>query len=125
MSSIVLCNLSDAVSVIAEEREQWTLGVLASLGVSEDLVGAANIDEFREGMEQLGIEVIESSAGKINIYKKVWHDGESEELSGWLPATDKNLVAQWDEPKYIKKIEGKDVYYEIHLNEWSILKTRR
>ena len=124
MASIVLCNISDVVSVIAEEKTKWVHSILEALGVQEDTFKLTNIDEYRNKMEDMGIEVIYYTGGNINIYKKVWHEAKTQEGSGWLPPTDENLVAQWREPEYVKKIEGNEAYYEVHTKEWSILNMR-
>ena len=125
MSNIILGNLSDAVKTIEEERLFWTNDVLDALGIPEEAFEVDSIDEYRNNLDELGIEVELSTNGLVNIYKKEWHQGLSEEDSGWLPAEKEHLVAQWKEPTRIQKIDGKDVYYEIHLNEWSILNIRR
>lgn len=125
MSNIVLCNLSDANKTIDEERLNWARDVLRALGVSEEIINTSDIRNFRFKMEEYGIEVELFSNGNVDIYKKQWYSGPSEELSGWLPVNKDHLVAQWKEPTYIKKIENKDVYYEIHLEEWSILNSRK
>jgi len=128
MSNIVLCNLSDANKVVQEERFFWLVDVLISIGIPEEVI-SKDIRKFRGDMEQMGIEIIQNSSGNIDIYRKRWHKGDTEEGSGWLPAKEENLVAQWKEPKRImrveypdgKKIKTKGVYYEIQLNEWSAI----
>jgi len=125
MSSVILCNISDAHNVIEEEKMHWIYDVLGALGVPEEVYDYKTIDEYRERMEEMGIEVILVTNGNINVYKKAWHEGPTPERCGWLPALDEHLVAQWKEPERIMKLEGKDAYYEIHLNEWSILNMRQ
>ena len=125
MSNVILCNLSDANSVIEEEKLYWISEVLDALGVPEEVFDVTDIRDFRFEMEELGIEVELHFDGEVDVYKKQWHQGPTEEASGWLPVKSDHLVAQWKEPTYVKKIEGKEVYYEIHLNEWSILKLRQ
>lgn len=125
MAKVILCNLSDANNVVNEERMYWIFEVLEDLGVPDSVFEATDIRDFRYDMEELGIEVDLCSNGDVNVYKKHWFEGPTEETSGWLPPTDIHLVAQWKEPKYIRKKEGKEVYYEIHLNEWSISNMRR
>jgi hypothetical protein len=125
MSTTILCNLSDAQKVIDEERLYWISEILEALGVSDELFDATDIRDFRYGMEDIGIEVELHSNGNVDVYKKQWHEGLTEERSDWLPATEEHLVAQWKEPTYIRKVEGKNVHYELHLNEWSILNMRQ
>lgn len=125
MANIILCNISDHVQVVEEARLDWTLGVLEALGVPDKVFDASYIRDFRYDMEEFGIEVELCTNGNVNIYKKVWHEGNTEQMSGWLPVKEEHLVAQWKEPKFIRKIEGKEVYYEVHLNEWSILNIRK
>jgi hypothetical protein len=124
MSDVILCNLSDANKVVAEARIDWIYDVLEALEVSPEVLDFADIRDFRYDMDMLGIEVELISNGDINVYKKQWHEGDSEETSGWLPVTDDHLVAQWKTPTYVRRIDGKDMYYEVHLNEWSILNMR-
>jgi len=125
MSDVILCDLSDANNVINEERLFWVNEILDALGVPEEVYDVDTIDEYRAMMDELGIEVELSTNGDVDIYKKEWHESEVEEESGWLPVEKEHLVAQWREPVRVKKVEGKSVYYEIHLNEWSILNMRQ
>lgn len=125
MSYTILCNISDANIIIEEEKMRWIYEILEALRVPEEVYNCKNIDEYREKMEEMGIEVILVTNGNVNVYKKAWHEGPTPEQCGWLPATNEHLVAQWKEPEYVMKLEGKDAYYEIHLNEWSILNMRQ
>ena len=125
MGDIILCDLSDANTVINEERLFWVNEVLDALGIPEEVYEAKTIDEYRGMMDEFGIEVELSSNGTVDIYKKEWNESEAEEETGWLPTEKEHLVAQWKEPTRIKKVEGKSVHYEIHLNEWSILNMRQ
>ncbi len=123
MSDVILCNLSDANEVIEEARNNWINDVLVSLGVSEEIIQTANIRKFRhEVADGLGIEVELKTNGEVDVYKKRWNNSELEELQGWLPIKKEHLIAQWKEPKRIRKVEGQDVYYEIHLDEWSAVR---
>jgi len=124
MSNVILCNISDAQQVIDEERLYWVSDVLDALNVPDEVFDATDIRDYRYDMEQLGIEVELHSNGDVDVYKKQWHEGPTEDSSGWIPPTEDHLIAQWKEPTRIRRIEGKDVYYEIHLNEWSILNMR-
>lgn len=125
MSDVILCNISDAVKVVDEAREEWTRTVLISLGVPENILNFSDIREYRHDMDELGIEVELITDGDVNIYKKQWHNGVDESTSGWLPTTKDHLVAQWKTPTYVRKVDGKEVYYEIQLNEWSVTHMRR
>ncbi len=99
---------------------------MANLGVSEEVFNIKDSREFRYVVSnELGIEVELKSNGEVDIYKKQWNNSHIEELQGWLPIKKENLVAQWKEPKRIRKVEGKDVFYEIHINEWSFSNVRR
>lgn len=125
MSSVILCNISDANSVIEDEKMSWISEVLNAIGVPESVYDIKDVDEYREKMEEIGVEVILITSGEIKIYKKIWHEGATEEQCGWLPATDECIVAHWKVPDYVMKLDGKNAYYEIHLNEWSILNMRK
>ena len=124
MSSIILCNLSDANQYINEAKLQWVCNVLQNLGVPEE-VYTSDIDAYRQTMSKMGIEVEIVTNGGVNIYKQTWHEGKNGEERGWVPVKEENLIAQWKEPTRIIKVEGQETFYEIHLNEWSILKTRQ
>ena len=125
MSDVILCNLEDANTIIDEERMYWVSEVLDALGVPEEVYDVETIDEYRDKMDEFGVEVHLSTTGDVNVYKKEWHYSENEEEEGWIPPEKEHLVAQWKEPVRVRKVEGRDVYYEIHLNEWSILNMRR
>ena len=120
MSTIIQCNLSDVQSVINDARVEWVFDVLGALNISEDVLNEKNIDNYRSKMEGLGIEVVYSTSGQVDIYKKTRIKKGEDEL--WLPVKKENLIAQWKEPRYAKKIDANGVYYEIHLNEWSMFK---
>lgn len=126
MGAIILCNLSDANQIISETKEAWVNEILLGLGVGEEVIEEAskNIRRFRYYMEDLGIEVDHKSNGEIDIFKKKWHEDPNPEKCGWLPTKKEHLVAQWKEPTKIRKVEGKDVFYEIHLNNWSMIGSR-
>lgn len=124
MSKVLLCNISDAHNMVEEEKLLWTFDVLEALGVPEEVYEAEDINDFRYDMDELGIEVEYITNGCVNIYRKHWLDGPTEEQSGWLPVQEEHLVAQWKEPTYHRKIDDKGVYYEIHLNEWSVANMR-
>lgn len=124
MSGVILCNLSDIRQLINEERQYWLFDLLDALGVPDEVYDAGSIDEYRESMDELGIEIILKTSGDVDVYKKQWYEEDNEENCGWLPVTKDHLVGQWKEPKRIRKVDGKEVYYEVHLNEWSILRMR-
>jgi hypothetical protein len=75
-------------------------------------------------MNKYGLEIELFTNGNVDVYKKTWHESNKSDGSGWLPATNSNLIAQWKEPDYIKIIDQKSVYYEIRLNEWSAVRKR-
>jgi hypothetical protein len=123
--SIILCNLSDANKIIDDERSRWVSEVLNALEIPDEVYDFKTIEEFRISMNEFGVDIILGTNGDVDIYKKQWHAGETEEKSGWLPITKDHLVAQWKEPERIRKVDGKGVYYEIHFKEWSILNMRK
>lgn len=122
--NIVLCDLSDANNTISELRDEWIIDVLLTLNISESVVEMGFDSESRKDflyeMNEVGISIELYSSGEVDVHKKVWIDGNTEETSGWLPATDKHLVAQWKKPEKIRRIDGKEVYYELHLKEWCV-----
>jgi hypothetical protein len=126
MSDVILCDISDANDLIKEARLDWTNLILFNLGVPEDIILTQDVKLLRhEISNNYGIEVDLLSNGTVNIYKKQWNDSKIEELQGWLPLKKEHMVAQWKEPKRIKKIENKKIYYEIHINEWSFVNMRK
>lgn len=129
VAETILCNLSDANETIREAREEWIIEVLLALNVPEDVVelGFDDVgrDDYIYAMNELGISVDLHVNGEIDVYKKVWHEGPTEESSGWLPPTEKHLVAQWKKPERVKVVKKNEVYYELHLREWSIANVRK
>jgi len=124
MEKVILCNISDAKEIEDESRMYWTYEVLQNLGIEDGILfETTDINDYRNAMYELGIDVILTTGGNVSIYKLSWF-GE-EESGGWLPAKEENLIAQWKSPKRIKKIDtDRSVYYEIHLNCWSILDSK-
>lgn len=123
--SVILCNLSDAKAVIEEEKINWIFKIFDYLNIPKETFDYKTLDEYRENMNNYGIEVELSTNGEVNVFKKTWFKGKTKEQSGWLPTEKNNLIAQWKEPTYKKIIDSNNVYYEIHLNEWSIINMRK
>lgn len=127
-TEIILCNLSDANDTIKEAREEWIIKVLVSIGVPEDTIELGFDDSSRDDyiyrMNELGISIELYSNGEVDVYKKVWVNGLTEESSGWLPPTEKHLIAQWKTPEKVRRIKENEVYYELHLREWSMSNMR-
>lgn len=128
MSGIILCDISDANNVISEERDAWIIDVLMALEVPEEVIEAgfdtgSNYDDYVAYMNEIGVDVDTDASGSVCVYKKAWIDGTSEEMSGWLPPTKNHMIAHWKPPKKIRRIskDRKEVYYEIHLEEWSAI----
>lgn len=119
MGKTILCNLSDANQILKNARREWTYDVLQKLGVPEEINETTDIFEFRGALSGLGIYIETKSGGEeIDIYKCRWTGDE--ERGGWLPISKKYLVAQWKQPKFIRKIENNRTYYELQLDEWSM-----
>jgi len=121
MGETLLCNLSDTNQVIDDFKTEWTTKLLLKLGVDASIMSGP-IQDFRYHMEEKGLEVELKSSGEVNIYKKVWHEDTNPEMCGWLPPTQNHLIAQWKEPTRTKRVDGKEVYYEVELNYWSMIK---
>lgn len=125
MSDIILCNISDALETINEARLYWAYKTLSAMNVPDEvLFEITDVNEYKYQMEGLGIEIDIINNEEINIYKKEWYEGPTEESSGWLSPTKEHLVAQWKKPTKIMKVEGKETHYEVHLNAWSMFNTR-
>ena len=129
VAEIILCNLSDANETIEEARDEWIIDVLLALDVPEETVelGFDDVgrDDYIYEMDNLGILIELYSNGEVDVYKKVWFNGKTEEASGWLPPTKQHLVAQWKTPEKVRRIDGDEVYYELHLKEWSVSNMRK
>ena len=127
---VYLCDISKAKSTIDDIKAEWVEEVLSVLGVPDDIIKTDDIYYFRHIAGKMGIDVDHCSSGDIRIYKKKWHkvivinNGVEEDVGGWLLPEKEDLVGEWKEPIYIRKVENKKVYYELHLNQWSILDTR-
>lgn len=125
MSNTILCNLSDANSIIEEERLYWIFELLDFLGVPDETYDAESMDEFRLLMAEYGLEVEMKTNGDVDVYKLPWHEGETEEKSGWLSPAPEYLVGHWNNnPNRIKVSEGINVYYRIELDEWSVISAK-
>jgi hypothetical protein len=123
MGQVVLCNISDANQVIKDLRINWVYDALESLGIPPEIRELQDVFELRSVLGGLGIYVEYRSAGEeIDVYKREWHG--TEETGSWMPPKEKHLVAQWKRPQYVRKVEGNDVYYELHLDEWCIANRR-
>jgi hypothetical protein len=123
MSDVLLCDISDANQILQDQRKAWVLNILELLEIPEEIINCHNIDQLRGGLNHFGIHIETLSGGEeINIYRREWYGDQNS--GGWLPPEPKHLIAQWKRPKYIRKVEGEDVYYELHLNEWSMLRTK-
>ena len=129
VAETTLCNLSDANKTIKEIRDEWIIEILLALGISEEIIELGFEDQGRDDymyeMNELGISVELHSNGEVDVYKKVWIDGETEETSGWLPPTQQHIVAQWKIPEKIRRIDGNEVYYELRPREWSVTNMRK
>lgn len=118
MSEVVLCNTSDANSVLNDLRRSWVYDVMSGLGIEAD--ETTDIIEARGALAGIGVHIdLKSGGEEIDVFKCEWHG--TEESGGWLPPNKKHLIAQWKQPKYIKRIDGKEVYYELHLDKWSMI----
>jgi hypothetical protein len=123
MGEIILCNISDVNSILKQKREEWVYNILGQLGF-EDEIQCDNVFAFRDIMNDFGLHIeLKSGGEEVDIYKREWHGNQ--ESGGWLPIQKKHLIAQWKSPKFVRTIDGKDVYYEIHTNEWSMIKPRK
>lgn len=118
MSNIVLCNLSDVNSTIEEVRDEWIVDVLTGIGVSEEDFNLP-YDQYCDALSELGLVVRKSTGGTVSVYKLSWH--EEDHCQGFLNPTKNNLIAQWKNPKRVKRIENNDVYYELHFDCWSFV----
>ena len=103
MSTIILADRGEEGKIIEEEREEWVYQVLVALGVEEDVLVENSNEVVLEYCKSIGIEVIKNlGEDTISIFKN------------------RNLVAEWKVPNLIFKKEGKEYFYEIHLNEWAL-----
>lgn len=100
MSEIILVNTEDLTDTVEEEKNSWVFKVLKAFGVNEERL---KDDDVKEYLMSLKLEVWDNlSERTVDIFR----DGK--------------LVAQWKNPKLIKRKENNGYYYEIHLNEWAV-----
>jgi hypothetical protein len=98
---LILANKGDERKVIEEEKEEWVLNVLSSLGVSNEIF---NLEKGKL-LEHLFSHHIE-----------VWKNGEGVDI-----LKNDKIVAQWKKPEIIIRKNKNEFYCEIHLNEWTQL----
>lgn len=124
MSEVILCNISDANKILQEKRKEWVYNILELLEIPSEITNCPNVFRFRGGLGQYGLYIETKSGGEeIDVYKREWRGDQ--ETGDWLPLASKYLIAQWKRPKYIRRVEGEDIYYELHLNEWSMVRARK
>lgn len=100
MGETILVDKEDLTSTIEEEKQIWLTKVLTALGVNEKRLEKDDVKEYLMGLQ---IEVWNNLAsGTIDIFKN------------------SKMVAQWKAPRTVMRKEGKDIYYEIYLNEWAL-----
>lgn len=100
---IILANRFEEGKVIEEERDMWVFNVLVALGADEDILSESDIEDLKEYLLMLGIEV-EKYLGNCNV--DIYNDSK--------------LVAQWKQPDLVLKKDKEGVYYEIRTNEWAL-----
>lgn len=110
---IILADRTDELPAVEEERQAWLQKVLVALGADKDIIKDNTIGA-KNHIESLGLDVV-LKRDEIDIFRY-----EFEEIDGRFVEKDKYLVAQWFEPKFILKTDGKDKYYEIHIDEWAL-----
>jgi len=104
MSNVILADLEDHQKIISEEKEEWIYQVLVALGVPEKLIVDSSNEEIVEYITAVGIEIFDHlGTNSVEIIR----EGKT--------------VAEWKEPKLIRKVDNKGKhYYEIHFNEWAL-----
>ena len=122
MSEVILCNISDANQILKDKRKEWVYNLLELLEIPPEIINCTNVFQLRGELGQYGLHVETKSGGEeIDVYKREWHGDEN---GGWLPLDPKYLIAQWKRPKYVRRVEDEDVYYELHLDEWSMIRPK-
>lgn len=117
MPDVILCNLSDANTIIAEERTNWINDVFDALNIPDEVFDVDDINHYRANMNELGIDIVLYANGEVDVFKKAWH--EEGNNAGWLTPTKQHLVAQWKTPEKIMRVEGDGrLHYEIYLKSW-------
>ena len=100
---IILADRFEEGKVIEEERDMWVFNVLVALGADEDILSESDLEDLKEYLKMLDIEV-EKYLGNCNvdIFKE------------------STLVAQWKQPDLVLKKDEDGIYYEIRINEWAL-----
>lgn len=121
-NNIVLCDVDNVHSTIEELRQEWAIDILNKFGIHE--INLDSIEDIQLTLAQIGLEIVNNISDKsIKVYKRELVK-KSNGNEYYLPETDKDLIAEWNMPKFIKIIGIGEVYYELHLNEWSIFNIR-
>lgn len=103
MSNIILANRGDEQKIVAEEKEEWVYQVLLALGIDEKILTELDNKDIVDFLNTVGIEIFDNLGEEsVKIVKN------------------NKTVAEWKQPKFILKKDGKEYYYEIHLNEWAL-----
>lgn len=101
---IILANRFEEQKVIEEERDLWVFNVLVAIGADEDILSESDLEDLKEYLRMLDIEV-EKHLGNCNV--DIFKDSK--------------LIAQWKQPDLIlKKDEDGTYYYEIRTNDWAL-----
>ena len=101
MALTILSNKGEEQEAIMEARQEWLIDVLLAFSVPEEAFDLED-DEIRQYMQTAGIEVWYHHDGSVSV-----------ERNG-------KLVAEWKSPEFTLIKEGKELYYEIHVQEWAL-----
>jgi len=120
MKRVILANREDCRNVEAEEKYEFTLYVLESVGLPEEMLDECFPDngydnfsvehkiKLRQLLATFDIAIIDDTGGGLKIY------------------VDKDLIAEWKKCKFclrrdLSKVDpSKQLYVEIHEEFWTI-----
>ncbi len=110
--TVILVNRSEATKVENEEKINWVMNVLETMGIPIDNwlkePTMDNLRQIRSDLRKLDIDIIDDSNGGIEIY-----------FQG-------KLLGEWRRPNYVLKEDVQErnrdyrYYLEMHLNRKSV-----
>lgn len=105
METKILSNKDDYISAIEEEKANWVMYVLESMGMDMELVNDGDSDEVFEYLMENNIDIIDFP--DLNAVRILYGS---------------ELVGEWGQPNFLirKNSETKESYYEITIENWTI-----
>lgn len=100
---IILADRSNINDVISEAKSDWVNQMLINLGISEHVLRVLPLDQSFSLLHKNAIEVCDHLGEEAVEIKQ-----------------NSEVVALWEKPLVVPKIEDGKLYYEIHIRQGSI-----